>query len=612
MKVTSQYITLIKNLLEDLGKQCSAKGCGKDINYIISRTKNEGLSFLMITLPNFGDDFFKSIERGYVLSTDFIGFKKSGYLPSLFSGFTTKVFDKSTGRMIDDEQISCIRAIRQVCYGLKKVKTPCTDERIERSTASYLTIEDELRRHIFPKSEFEIYEKICRIVVSTLFPGPFDTGNLLPHHGPGSTAEKLVFNRKYDVTNFQWYERLDSCFNVGNVIFPSEEHYNESDFTTCSEEPCVRVIHVPKTLKTPRVIALEPVVMQMTQQSIKDVIVPRIESCRLTRGCINFTDQDINRKLALRSSEHKNLATLDLSAASDRVHNELVRKLFAVNPGLCVAIQATRSPFASVGGKRLRLVKFASMGSALCFPVEALVFYCLILTAKLKAHPSLISAKTLQRLSRRFTVYGDDIIIPSKWAESVIKTFQSFGLKVSKEKSFIKSHFRESCGMDAYKGEQVTPVYFRAPFRDRRLGPSDIVSLVETSNQLYELQLTSTSDFLKSVVEGEVGVLPTKPKDTEGLGWVRGNVSGKTRFKRDLQRLEVQTLVPSISKQKDEIDGIPALTKCLLKLELASRNVQPSKFDNVLYLKAASDSNHLVFSPRRGALTLKRRWVAAS
>jgi hypothetical protein len=49
------------------------------------------------------------------------------------------------------------------------------------------------------------------------------------------------------------------------------------------------------------------------------------------------------------------------------------------------------------------------------------------------------------------------------WYRCVTDALSSVGLVVNHDKSFVHGHFRESCGMDAFRGVQVTPIRFRKP-----------------------------------------------------------------------------------------------------------------------------------------------------
>jgi len=98
------------------------------------------------------------------------------------------------------------------------------------------------------------------------------------------------------------------------------------------EELPTRLVAVPKTQATPRLIAEEPTVMQYIQQAIMQSLVPEIESNLISGSFTGFTDQAPNQLLARKGSEDGSLATLDLSEASDRVANWLVEELFGDFP----------------------------------------------------------------------------------------------------------------------------------------------------------------------------------------------------------------------------------------------------------------------------------------
>lgn len=621
MKAASN-LNLMDNLIKDCASKCSTAKYGRDLKTIRSRVKSEGLSFLTITLTNFGDDFFEGIERGLVDSSLFLGWKKNKCLPAFLQGFTSRVFDIRTGRRLNEPDVQAIRSVRQICYFFKKINLPCSEKRTARAVESYRKIDRDLGTARFEGADFRTFKTISRLIISSIFPRSIDEWDLIPHHGPGSTMERVLGNSKYCPEKFPWYSQLNSVFSPGLNLYPSEEHYYSctNGVEIIEDEPQVRVVHVPKTLKTPRIIAMEPVCMQFLQQSIKDFVVRRIEQAKLTKGHVNFTDQSINRSLALSASKTGELATLDLSAASDRVHKHLVETMLEVNPSLQQLVMKTRSPIANVDGELIRLNKFASMGSALCFPMEAMVFYILCLVNRIKQRnilPSDISLGLLKNLSRDVYVYGDDIIIPVGEVESAIDLFRDFYLEISKTKSFYKGRFRESCGMDAFNGEDITPIYLRAELPSRQRQAQAITSVVATANQLHCNGYDRTFYFLKEVVESALKrKLPTVTENCEGLGWVNSDLKipqQKLRYKKELQRWEVLTFVPSISYYKDEIDDSPALLKCLLKLEVQppSKVCYSQTRGEDLYMEAlAADTRHLSRTPRRGSLTLKTRWVA--
>jgi hypothetical protein len=621
MKSTSKVLLL---LLQDAAAKCSTVMQMKDYITICNRLSHEGLSFVTITLPDFLKDFMLCLEEGMVTSDRFVGWKKRQCLPAFLSGFTSLVFCSKTGRILQDENIHAIQSVRQICSFYKKIKLACSSDRTHSAFVSYERIEDSLQTLMVDIDEdnYTFFGQVCDLLWSTVFGGEVRSADLIPHHGPGSTADHILGNKKYIPKTIDWHSRLESHFSVSDCFYNTEEsrYYDDVEITKkgCDEELPVRVITVPKTLKTPRIIALEPTVMQMTQQSVKDYIVAKLEGHKLTAGHINFTDQSINQQLALKASSNRCYATLDLSAASDRVHKDLVWRMLRVNPSLRNLVFVTRSSHAQLpDGKLIALHKFASMGSALCFPIEAMFFTSLLVMAYIKRRALPLTLPSLYKAMSNTFVYGDDIIIPTNEVENAVTTLTEFGNVVGLDKSFKKGFFRESCGMDAYKGRNITPVYMRNPIPRNLKDASGVISTVATINQLYEKGFITLATYLLGQVELVTGNLPVASADSEGLSVIFGSGDTKTRFNRNLQRVEVRTLVPSLSLKSDKLTGYSALTKCLLKLELP-RKVYDTKsintwqhLKNMMTAQNVNDSKHLAFSSRNGVLTLKRRWVAA-
>jgi len=175
--------------------------------------------------------------------------------------------------------------------------------------------------------------------------------------------------------------------------------------------------------------------------------------------------------MAREGSHTGSLATLDLKEASDRVSNQLVRRMLENHPWLRAGVDSCRSrravvEFPSGRSESIRLGKFASMGSALTFPVEALVFATCAILGIERALGRQLTKKDVHRLRGQVRVYGDDIIVPVEYVHSVNEVLETFGFRVNFGKSYWTGKFRESCGGDYYDGHDVTIV------RVRRIFPS--------------------------------------------------------------------------------------------------------------------------------------------
>jgi hypothetical protein len=440
----------------------------RDLKTIRSRVENEGLSFLTITLPTFSRDFEQALEIGNIDSTMFRNFRKIGSIPAFLQGMVSLIFNRETGRFNDDEHEetpTIIGAIRQICLLFKKVEIPCAPEREAQAFASYQRIEHEFEQFSVPERYYADFVSVSRVLWdNSMF--AISATQCIPRHGPGATSEGASGNQKYDWS--YWHNRLEPYFPLIDNAYPLGTPCDSKELekvTILSEEDeiPVRVISVPKTLKSPRIIAIEPCCMQYAQQGILRVLLEAIESNDLSAGHVNFTDQSINQSLALSASSTGQLATIDLSDASDRVPHDLAMEMFNANPILKDSIEACRSTRAKLPNGTIvsPLKKFASMGSALCFPVEAMYFYTICVVALLADRKLPVTRSNVKSVTRDVYVYGDDIIVPSTNAVTVLDYLQKYNCKVNVNKTFVSGNFRESCGVDAYKGYEVTPTYIR-------------------------------------------------------------------------------------------------------------------------------------------------------
>jgi len=352
-----------------------------------------------------------------------------------------------------------------------------------------------------------------------------------------------------------------------NYLSALEEPYGNVDIREPGAELPVRVITVPKTLKTPRIIAIEPTHMQYMQQSLLAEIVPRLESSSLIGSMIGFTDQLPNRELARKGSYDGSLATLDLSEASDRVSNQHVLELFRPWPSLSEAVQATRSRKADIPGHGVkRLAKFASMGSALCFPVESMVFLTIIFMAIGRVLNTPVTPKLVSQFRGSVRVYGDDIIVPVRFANSVASTLELLGYKVNANKSFWTGKFRESCGGDYYDGQWITPIRVRRVLPQQRQHSDEVVSTTALRNQLYKAGYWRSVRYLDSLLEEILGgVFPAIEDTSDAVGRHTYLPVSGTSMCPDLQRPMVMAYRKKDKPRVDKLEGYGALMKFFLK-----------------------------------------------
>jgi hypothetical protein len=224
-----------------------------------------------------------------------------------------------------------------------------------------------------------------------------------------------------------------------------------------------KISFVPKTAKTHRTIAVEPMLNGFLQKGVDQVIRSRLKD----RRRIDLSDQGVNQKRAYLGSLDicDPYATLDLSAASDSISIEVVRRLLP--PAWFRFLDRLRSPAYELNGVVRRYNKFCSMGNGFCFPLETLIFAAL-------CH----AAYVMCRQRPDVVVYGDDIIVRQNIALYVIELLKHCGFTINTDKSFVFGPFRESCGADWLRGQDITPVYMR-----KRV--DSLTALINLHNSLY-------------------------------------------------------------------------------------------------------------------------------
>lgn len=624
----SQLTDLGERILQDAAAKCytgTVADWPLDLKRLRSRVEHEGMSFLTITLPTFGQEFERCLDQGKVDSTSFSGWKKKRGLPVLLWGFLSLVFEQN-GLLKEEPDVAAIEGIRQIAYAFKKILLPCTPERESKAIQSYLEIEHDLSSFAVPDSDYRNFGDVADLLWGNVFGGEVDYQLLVPKHGPGVTAEGIRGNTKYLCSI--WHDRLQPYFPLDSTLQPNagvEISDRVIVFLEGQEAP-VMVMLVPKTLKSPRVIAKEPCCMQYTQQALSEYLVKALESHWLTSGHLNFKDQEVNQRLALAGSRSGKIATLDLSSASDRVPLVGVERMLAVNPDLLNGLLATRSTHAMLpDGNTIPLRKFASMGSATCFPIEAMYFYTVILTSMWESSGRPLTLRLLKELSRDVYIYGDDIIIPVDAVDGVLLTLAKFNCKVGTTKSFWTGKFRESCGVEAYDGEDVTPTYIRRMCPESTRDASEVISWTATSNLFYLRGYWRTAAYMRKRVESVVGRLPLILENSPGLGWVNYQQGYSVhRWNKIIQRYEVKTLIPTPVYDQDLLDDWPALMKFLLSSSRRGEKCSDAPsitkasgpfVDGVARYRtredrlSARETDHLHRSARHLVVSTKKRWT---
>jgi hypothetical protein len=554
----------------------------------------------------------------------------------------SQIFDQETGRIIDEKHTNnsgpnssepgvvtsdistIVESVRQICLTFKKVEIECTPQRVQTALDNFAEIEQSFEEFSIPESDHAKFLAVSDVLWHNLV-SSCELAECTPKHGPGATAERISGNQKYVWR--RWHDRLEPYFHLVGQGYPNglPAESNELEITSIipqNQEQPVRVTPVPKTLKGPRIIAIEPCCVQFAQQGMRDLLYRKIESYWLTRDHINFSDQTVNQKLAISSSLTGQFATIDLSDASDRVPRSLALEMFRSNPDFRDAIDACRSSNAALPDGTIigPLRKFASMGSALCFPVEAMYFYTICVVALLEIQNLPVSPRNVFNVSRGLYVYGDDIVVPATYAVFVLDYLRKYNCKVNDAKTFYRGNFRESCGVDAFAGYEVTPTYLRQMRPENKQQADRLISWAATANLFYKKGYWRTATLMFKELESILGNIPYVSEQSSAIGRISflGFCSAE-RWNKDLQRFEIKAYVPSPVYRKDKLSGYSALSKCLTSSDVPKERsvhvdarrrwtrIAIGAFLSEMY--PSIDVRHLERSARHGAVTLKHRWV---
>ena len=544
----------------------SHKSLEHDIATLRSRVRFEGLAFLTKTLPKLGRALDQALVSGRFMPVSGFASKHGQSIPLFLEAYFNLVFDEH-GLILVSASCLAVSHIRQVCYFAYKLELPYSYSEERRVINDFVRTDEELQFADVPLAEDLL--SLAKIVSQKVFHG-FDHRDILPRHGPGAVAtgerieEKWAFARLYNSIHqvYPYYNYY--------VVGGARELTDRLDWYRSlarHESGCAKVVLVPKDSRGPRLISCEPLEYQWIQQGLGRKLALHLEYVSTyTRGNVNFTNQGINRIIAKTSSASHRFATLDLKDASDRVSAELVRRVFERSPDLSRALNACRTTATKLpDGRVITLNKFAPMGSALCFPVEAFTFWVIIVAAVIRG-----KNLPLQRVGKRIFVYGDDIIVPTEWAALSIQALEAVGLRVNSDKSCITGDFRESCGMDAFRGVDVTPLRLRTRWTSKNHDGSLLASYVSLANKMAGGPYGSVSDMIWERLEKLFGKIPfgvstssypCRVVNTPALADHLNDGLFRKRLNRNFQRLEFYLPCLSSRRVKSKLDGWPRLLR---------------------------------------------------
>lgn len=491
--------------------QCISR---RDEQTIQQRYSEEGFTFLQAAFGAYKNAFLLGLETGRFQLIGWFRKDHSSVLPLFLRGWLKLVFDDD-GNLLAQAPVEAVRCIYQFLSAFGKCETGKPFDELD---ATFKWLNCETTAGVIKDDRW--IEAARKWVAATALDHATDWFQPNSKHGPGAVAEKgWGIVEKYSSATPGYPAWMGDMFGYRGVFQPGD-----------ADMPDSRLTFVHKDYRGPRAIAPIAMWRMFFQQSLMRSMTAALESRKWANGrnnplygYINFTDQSVNGRLAQGSSWDRTHGTTDMREGSNYVTVEHVSRIFGDR--LCSALLALRDTHIVLpNGKSHEIRMHAGMGSATCFPTMALVYSALLHGSGVKAY-----------------VYGDDIIVPSEKWNLAMRILSDSGLPVNDKKSFNSGYFRESCGIDAYKGVNITPVRVRSlpTYDDRnRLVGGSIAPLVALSNQLAAAGFNLTQRWVESFVPRSV----SRERTESGLSLHYDPTP--TLYCRFLQVPIVKTLVP--------------------------------------------------------------------
>lgn len=428
-----------------------------------------------------------------------LGSLEEGKTPD-FSMFPAELRRLASGSVLDPIKMRYLRQLLLFCY---KSHATYDESQTNRAIQAFL----ETNRGVgnfgssFSRASPRLLNAARRHCQSVLYAGKWREIN--PSHGPGaSTTPKEKWSR--------WFDSIESVYPCSDYMCL---YYNQDHVAELGElydgHIEAKLIAVPKDSRGPRLICVHPAEAIWFQQGIRRELERAISRVRYSegpwpRGHVHFSDQSVNGKIALLSSKSKRYATIDMKEASDRVSDVLVQALFGrwyKYFGCCRAQKLVIDEASTFRGQVIDINSYAPMGNATTFPVQSLVFWAICVAS--------LQSQGFHQPGAVF-VFGDDIIVPSETAPAVMADLESFGLLCNKEKSFYRGAFRESCGVDAFNGVNVTPIRWKTSYDAEHL--TGLQSLSDMAMRLRVAGYERTACFVYCHIDNRLQRLPRKRK----------------------------------------------------------------------------------------------------
>lgn len=281
-------------------------------------------------------------------------------------------------------------------------------------------------RQVLGKYSLERHEELCRFGKRSAVSVPYTDSYL----------DVKVERLNGSLPHIKWFYK----YLEGDHIL---ERITRNIWRKSQRPPSVEALSlacVPKSWKADRGIMPNSVIGSFYSYGLGRYVQERLADSGLNIKTL----QKKHGLYAKESSVSRFLVTGDLSSASDGPTSALINRI--VPRDWFNAFKLGRVSNVLIGDGKSQLMSFMAMGIGFTFTLETLLFYSLL--------------KAIARLSKTnglISVYGDDLVYPRKMHKYVAVIFPQLRILMNEDKTFVDTHFRESCGSDFYHGYDVRP-----------------------------------------------------------------------------------------------------------------------------------------------------------
>lgn len=358
-------------------------------------------------------------------------------------------------------------------------------------------------------SDEQLYGEFCKEVYNFFHPSGqelissyrqiLDEARVGPGSSVGARGQSMyakLFSSQLTTTSSELYVFYSNYIKY-NHTFSEAECLRRERYDSYTVVNGSRSCFVPKTQDESRMICIEPSLNMFFQLGLGTILERRLRSISIDLK----SQPEVNRRLAHLGSSDGSISTIDLTSASDSISLRLCRTIFP--RWFYQILVLLRSPKTNIDGDDVHLNMISTMGNGFTFPLQTIIFSCLIRAAHRVMGEPIYDGKRAN-----WSCFGDDLICSTRCVRQVLRLLAILGFLPNDAKTFYQGPFRESCGTDWFSGQPVRGVYIR-----KLTSKQDIFVAINLLNAWTAYTGIPLYNGVQYLINGIKGLMPLIPLD---------------------------------------------------------------------------------------------------